>query len=169
MCAVRKSSERSSVYAAPCHSTNPLIAYFVPPNTQGAGTWGTPAFDQQNNLLYITTGNAASQDPVNGVWGSALLALDPATLQIQSHFFLPIACVDSDADWGSSSVLFESGGQPLVAASGKTGVMWVLHRPDLAPMWSYKLARDCDSPELGSGSVSTPAFDGSVLVAGSGQ
>ena len=149
--------------------TNPQIAYFVPANTEGAGTWGTPAIDEQNNLLYITLGNAASQDPVNGVWGSALLALDATTLQIQSHFFLPIAPEDSDADWGSSPVLFQSGGQPLVAASGKTGVMWVLHRPDLAPLWSYKLARDCDSPELGCGAISTPAFDGSVLVAGSGE
>jgi uncharacterized protein (TIGR03437 family) len=149
--------------------TNPQIAYFTPPNTQGAGIWGTPAFDQQNNLLYITTGNAGSQDPVNGVWGSALLALDPTTLKVQSYFFLPIAPEDSDADWGTSPVLFQSGGQPLVAASGKTGVMWVLHRPDLAPVWSYKLARDCDSPELGCGAISTPAFDGSVLVAGSGE
>jgi uncharacterized protein (TIGR03437 family) len=148
---------------------HPQIAYFTPPNTQGAGTWGTPAFDQQNNLLYITTGNGGSQDPVNGVWGSALLALDPATLQIQSYFFLPLAPTDSDADWGSSPVLFESGGQPLVAANGKTGMMFVLHRPDLTPVWSYKLARDCDSPELGCGSISTPAFDGSVLVTGAGQ
>jgi uncharacterized protein (TIGR03437 family) len=149
--------------------TNPLIAYFTPANTDGAGTWGTPAIDEQNNLLYITTGNGGSQDPVNGVWGSALLALDPATLRIQSYFFLPIAPTDSDADWGTSPVLFQSGGQPLVAASGKTGVMYVLHRPDLAPVWSYKLARDCDSPELGCGAISTPAFDGSVLVAGSGE
>ena len=149
--------------------TNPQIAYFVPANAEGAGTWGAPAIDEQNNLLYITLGNAASQDPVNGVWGSALLALDATTLRIQSYFFLPIAPEDSDADWGSSPVLFQSGGQPMLAASGKTGMMYVLHRPDLALLWSYKLATDCDSPELGCGSISTPAFDGSVLVTGAGQ
>jgi uncharacterized protein (TIGR03437 family) len=149
--------------------THPQIAYVMPPNTQGAGVWGTPAIDEQNDLVYITTGNAASQDAQNGVWGSALLALDATTLQIRAHFFLPIAPTDDDADWGSSPVLFESGGQPLVAANGKTGVMYVLHRPDLTPLWSYKLARDCDSPELGCGSISTPAFDGSVLVTGAGQ
>jgi len=149
--------------------THPQIAYVMPPNTQGAGVWGTPAIDEQNNLVYITTGNAASQDAQNGVWGSALLALDATTLQIRSYFFLPIAPTDDDADWGSSPVLFQSGGQPLVAANGKTGVMYVLHRPDLAPVWSYKLARDCDSPELGCGSISTPAFDGSVLVTGAGE
>ena len=110
-----------------------------------------------------------AQDPIKGVWGSALLALDATTLQIRSYFFLPIAPTDDDADWGTSPVLFQSGGQPLVAASGKTGMMYVLHRPDLAPLWSYKLARDCDSPELGCGSISTPAFDGSVLVTGAGE
>ncbi len=149
--------------------THPQIVYFMPANTQGAGVWGTPAIDEQNNLVYVTTGNAASQDAQGGVWGSALLALDPTTLQIRSHFFLPIAPTDDDADWGSSPVLFQSGGQPMVAASGKTGVMYVLHRPDLAPLWSYKLARDCDSPALGCGSISTPAFDGSVLVTGAGE
>ena len=149
--------------------THPQIAYFMPPNTQGAGVWGTPSFDEQNNLVYVTTGNAGSQDAVNGVWGSALLALDATTLQIQSYFFMPIPPVDGDADWGTSPMLFESGGQPLVAASGKTGVMYVLHRPDLAPVWSYKLAMDCDSPLVGCGSISTPAFDGSVLVTGAGQ
>ena len=149
--------------------THPQIVYFMPANSQGAGVWGTPSIDEQNNLIYVTTGNAGGQDAQNGVWGSALLALDATTLQMQSYFFMPVPSVDSDADWGSSSVLFESVGQPLIAANGKTGVMYVLHRPDLAPVWSYKLATDCDSPELGCGSISTPAFDGSVLVTGAGQ
>src|SRR5271157_602714 len=152
--------------ADPAH---PQIVYFTPANTLGAGVWGTPAIDEQNNLVYVTTGNAVSQDAQNGVWGSTLLALDATTLQIRSYSFLPIAPTDNDADWGSSPVLFESGGQPLVAANGKTGVIWVPHRPDLAPLWSYKLARDCDSPLLGCGSISAPAFDGSVLVTGAGQ
>jgi uncharacterized protein (TIGR03437 family) len=148
---------------------NPQIVYFTPAGTQGAGAWATPAIDEPNNLVYVTTGNAEVQDPQQGVWGSALLALDATTLQIQSYFFLPIPPVDNDADWGSSPLLFESGGQPMVAANGKTGVMYVLHRPDLAPLWSYRLAQDCDSPVLGCGSISTPAFDGSVLVTGAGQ
>jgi len=145
------------------------IVYFTPANTLGAGLWSTPAIDSQNNLVYVTTGNGASQDAQQGVWGSALLALDATTLAVQSYFFLPYLASDDDADWGSSPLLFESGGQPLVAANGKTGVMYVLHRPDLALVWSYTLARDCDSPTLGCGSISTPAFDGSVLVTGAGQ
>jgi len=101
--------------------THPQIVYFMPANSQGAGVWGTPSIDEQNNLIYVTTGNAGGQDAQNGVWGSALLALDATTLQMQSYFFMPVPSVDSDADWGSSSVLFESVGQPLIAANGKTG------------------------------------------------
>ena len=147
----------------------PQIVYFVPADAQGAGLWSTPAIDQQNNLVYVTTGNAAAQDAQQGIWGSALLALDATTLAIQSSFFIPVTAEEVDADWGSSPLLFESGGQPLVAANGKNGVMYVLHRPDLALVWSSKLARDCDSPTVGCGSISTPAFDGSVLVTGAGQ
>ncbi len=148
---------------------NPQIVSFVPDGALGAGVWSTPVFDVQNNLVYVTTGNAASQDAQQGVWGSALLGLDASTLAIQSYFFLPLTADDVDGDWGSSPTVFQSGGQPLVAANGKTGVMYVLHRPDLALVWSAKLARDCDSPTQGCGSISTPAFDGSVLVTGSGQ
>jgi outer membrane protein assembly factor BamB len=151
--------------------THPQIVYFVPSDQLGAGIWSTPAIDEQNNLIYVTTGNSIdnTQDAGQGVWGSAMLALDAATLQVQSYFFMPLTSIDDDPDWGSSPLLFQSGDQQLVAANGKNGMMYVLHRPDLALVWSYKLATDCDSPTLGCGSVSTPAFDGATLVTGSGQ
>jgi uncharacterized protein (TIGR03437 family) len=151
--------------------SHPQTVYFVPDTTAGAGLWSTPAIDQQNNLVYVTTGNAAGsvQDAQQGIWGSTLLALDATTLVIQSYFFMPLTSEEDDADWGSSPMLFESGGQPLLAANGKNGVMYVLHRPDLALVWSSKLAMDCDSPTVGCGSISTPAFDGSTLVTGAGQ
>jgi polyvinyl alcohol dehydrogenase (cytochrome) len=148
---------------------HPQIRYFTPENTQGAGVWSTPAIDEANGLVYVTTGNGGSQDSDNGVWGSALLALDAATLEVQSWFFLPQTPEEDDNDWGTSPLLFESGGQRLVAANGKNGVMYVLTRPDLSLVWSYKLAMDCDSPTQGCGSVSTPAFDGNILVTGAGQ
>ena len=151
--------------------THPRIVYFTTPDNLGSGLWSTPAIDTQNNLIYVTTGNSTNnvQDAGAGIYGSALLALDATSLQIQSYFFLPLPADDNDPDWGSSPLLFQSGGQPLVAANSKTGVMYVLHRPDLALVWSYKLATDCDSPTLGCGSISTPAFDGSMLVTGAGQ
>jgi polyvinyl alcohol dehydrogenase (cytochrome) len=149
--------------------SHPQIRYFTPENTQGASVWSTPAIDEANGLVYVTTGNGSSQDADNGVWGSALLALDAATLETRSWFFLPQTPEEGDNDLGTSPVLFESGGESFVAANGKNGVMYVLTRPDLSLVWSYTLAMDCDSPEVGCGSVSTPAFDGNILVTGAGQ
>jgi uncharacterized protein (TIGR03437 family) len=151
--------------------SNPQIVYFTTSDTPGASVWSTPAIDTQNNMIYVTTGNSTNniQDAGAGVYGSAMLALDATTLQIQSHFFMPLKPEEDDNDWGSSPSLFTAGGQPLVAASGKNGVMYVLHRPDLALVWSYQLAVDCDSPTVGCGSISTPAFNGSALITGAGQ
>ena len=151
--------------------THPQIAYFTSADVTGASIWSTPAIDTQANLIYVTTGNTTGniQDAGQGIWGSTLLALDATTLEIRSHFFMPFAPEDNDPDWGSSPILFEAGGDSLVAANGKDGVMYVLHRPDLSLVWSYKLARDCDSPTLGCGSTSTPSFDGNFLITGGGQ
>jgi outer membrane protein assembly factor BamB len=151
--------------------SQPVIRYTVPEDVVGASVWSTPAIDEQANLLYITTGNADSdvQDETQGIWGSALLVLDATTLDIQAHFFLPLHDGDIDADWGSSPLLFQTpDGSQFVAASGKTGDMWVLHRPDLTPAWAVNLAIDCIAPEFGCGSISTPAFDGRTLFTGAG-
>jgi polyvinyl alcohol dehydrogenase (cytochrome) len=151
--------------------TRPLIRYLVPQEVAGASVWSTPAIDEQANLLYITTGNADGdvQDATEGIWGSALLALDATTLEMRAYFFLPLQPGAYDADWGSSPLLFETpDGSPFVAANGKNGAMWVLHRPDLTPAWGTQLAIDCIAPEFGCGSLSTPAFDGRTLFTGAG-
>ena len=148
---------------------NPRIRYFVPEGNVGASLWSTPAIDESAGLVYVATGNAAVQDAVQGQWGSALLAMDAATLEIKSYFFRPIALFDDDADWGSSPMLFQApDGRQLVAANGKDGVMYVLSRPDLSLVWEYKIATDCDSPLVGCGSISTPAFDGQTIYTGAG-
>jgi outer membrane protein assembly factor BamB len=151
--------------------SQPLIRYFVPQDAVGASVWSTPALDEEAGVLYVTTGNAENdvQDEAQGIWGSALLALDATTLEIQAHFFLPLQSDDVDADWGSSPLLFQNrDGRRYVAASGKTGVMWVLNRRDLSPAWSANLALGCIAPELGCGALSTPAFDGQTLFAAAG-
>ena len=149
--------------------SHPLVEYLVPNGALGAGVWSTPAIDEQNNVLYVTTGNADVQDANSGSFGSALLALDATTLAIRAWFLKPIADFDSDADWGSSPTLFQTAdGRQYVAANGKDGVMYVLNRADLSLAWSYKLAMIGDDPESGQGSLSTPAFDGQTLFVGAG-
>jgi uncharacterized protein (TIGR03437 family) len=151
--------------------THPLIAYLTAEDVPGASVWSTPAIDEANNLLYVTTGNTPDnvEDASRGIWGTALLALDATTLTVQKYFFMPVTADENDPDWGSSPLLFTSGGDSFVAANGKNGMMYVLHRPDLSLVWTYKLARDCDSPTLGCGSISTPAFNGTYMISGSGQ
>ena len=151
--------------------THPLIRYLVPEDTAGASVWSTPAIDEQANVLYVTTGNADFdvQDAGQGIWGSALLALDASTLGIQAYFLLQLAPGDIAADWGSSPSLFATpDGNQFVAASGKNGIMWVLHRPDLTPVWAATLAIDCVAPEFGCGSLSTPAFDRRTVFTAAG-
>lgn len=149
--------------------SHPVVRYLAPDGALGAGVWSTPAMDDQNNLLYVTTGNADVQDANSGSWGSALLALDSTTLAIRAWFFKPIADFDPDSDWGSSPTLFRTAdGRQYVAANGKDGVMYVLNRSDLSLAWTYKLATLGDDPEAGQGSLSTPAFDGRILYAGAG-
>lgn len=149
--------------------SHPLEQYLVPDGALGAGVWSTPAIDEQNNVLYVTTGNADVQEANSGSFGSALLALDATTLAIRAWFFKPIADFDTDSDWGSSPTLFQTAdGRQYVAANGKDGVMYVLNRSDLSLAWTYKLATLGDDPEAGEGSISTPAFDGHTLYTGAG-
>jgi uncharacterized protein (TIGR03437 family) len=148
----------------------PLIRYFVPDGSVGAGLWTTPAIDETTQMIYVTTGNADAQDPSTGDWGSAMLALEAATLSVKGSFFLPIVPGDVDVDFGSSPTLFQTpDGSQLAAATGKDGVMYVVHRPGMGSAWKVKVATDCIAPELGCGSISTPAFDGRTIFVGAGQ
>ena len=146
-----------------------VIRYLVPEGVQGAGVWSTPAVDEQAGLIYVTTGDADVQSAESGYWGSAMLSLDAATLEIKSHFFLPVPDGEPDVDFGTSPTLFQTpDGAAFVAASGKDGKMYVLNRGDLSLAWQARLAQDCIEPQVGCGALSTPAFDGSVLYAGAG-
>ena len=147
---------------------NPKARYLVPENQIGAGLWSTPAIDEAANILYITTGNG-DQDPENGGFGGALLALDATSLDPLASFFLPADEQSDDFDWGSSPTLFPtSDGRNLVAATGKDGILYALSRPDLSLVWKQTVAVPCVCPECGCGSLSTPAFDGTTLYVGAG-
>ena len=148
--------------------SQPAIRYLSTDHDRGAGVWSTPAIDTATNTVFITTGTG-TQDPAAGAWGSALIALDATTLDIKSSFLLPTYLPDVDIEWGSSPTLFKSSdGSALLGATGKDGVLYALHRDDLSLAWTAKLAVGCVAPELGCGSLSTPAFDGNLLYVGAG-
>jgi outer membrane protein assembly factor BamB len=146
----------------------PLFRWLMPADSLGGGIWSTPGIDAATNTVFVTTGTG-EQDVETGTWGGSMLAMDATTLEIKSYFFLPSNSVDLDIEWGSSPSLFEtSAGLPLVAATGKDGVLYAQSRDDLSPVWSARLAIECICPECGCGSISTPAFDGHTLYVGAG-
>ncbi|HUB32050.1 MAG TPA: PQQ-binding-like beta-propeller repeat protein [Bryobacteraceae bacterium] len=150
---------------------HPLIHYLVPEGETGAGVWSSPSVDEAAGIVYVTTGNASGQDATRGVWGSALLAMDATSLEIEHYFFLPLSAAqeDEDMDWGSSPTLIDTpDGEQYVAANGKNGVFYVFHRPDLGVLWTYPVAIACAEPISGCGSVSAPSFNGSVVFTGAG-
>lgn len=151
------------------HPAQAAILYLSSDDDPGSGVWSTPAIDTATNTVFITTGTGA-QDPEAGAWGEAFIALDATTLDIKSYFLLPTFVPDADIEWGSSPTLFTSpDGTPLVGATGKDGILYALYRDDLSLAWTAKLAVGCISPEQGCGSLSTPAFDGSLLYVGAGD
>lgn len=148
--------------------TKPLVKYLAPPDVIGAGVWSSPAIDEATNTVFVTTGTG-NQDAKTGLWGGTLLALDADTLAVKSYFFLPTNSLEDDIEWGSSPTLFTSAdGKPLLAASGKDGILYALTRDGLKLVWQTTVAFGCICPECGCGSLSTPAFDGATLFSGAG-
>ena len=147
----------------------PLIHYLMAEGQSGAGVWSTPAIDPATNTLFATTGNGDDpQDVSIGNFTEAAVSMDAGTLEVQAYYLLSEAESEADLDWGSSPTLFAGGGVPMVAATGKDGILYALERSSMAPVWTTPLAVGCIAPEAGCGSLSTPAFDGTTLFAGAG-
>src|SRR5579864_1865996 len=148
----------------------PLIRYLMIEDSVGAGVWSTVAIDAATNTLFATTGNGDDpQDPSIGNYPEAALALDADTLEVQAYYLLPAEDSQYDLDWGSSPTLFTpSNGVPMMAATGKDGILYALRRSDLSLAWETQLAVGCIDPQDGCGSLSTPAFDGATLFVGAG-
>ena len=151
----------------------PLFRWLAPEDPTeeedtGAGVWLTPAIDTSTDTVFVTTGTG-NQISERGLWGGTMLSFDATTLEMKNYFFLPTNSLEDDIEWGSSVTLFESSqGMPMAAATGKDGILYAQHREDLAPAWQTVLAVGCIAPELGCGSLSTPAFDGHTLFVGAG-
>jgi len=153
----------------PSDPQQPLIRYLMDPDETGAGVWSTPAINAATNMMFLNTGNGDIQDIDSGNWSEAMLAVDAGTLEIKASFLLPADEVDADLDWGSSPTLFTPpGGVPMVAATGKDGVLYALQQSDLSLVWKTEIAIGCVDPQAGCGSLSTPAFDGTTLFVGGG-
>lgn len=142
---------------------------------QGAAVWSSITIAEDENRIYVTTGNRIG--PASATPNSqAFLAMDPKTLAILDRWQNPTTLENSD--FGSSPALAEGGGMKLVAATNKDGWLYVLRRDNLAagPVWKYQMAviDPADptvggDPTAGFGSISTPAFARGKLFAAGGK
>lgn len=156
----------------PSNPQKPLIAHLVPDGQQGGGLWTTPAINSQTNTLFLDTGNPGNPSDLSsaGNLSEALISMDATSLQVKSLFRLPDSELNGDFDWGSSPTLFTpANGVPMVAASGKDGVLYALRQDNMKLVWQRQVALTCDEPQYGCGSLSTPAFDGTTLFMGAGE
>jgi len=120
--------------------------FTVPPGSDGAAVWSTPAIDAATGRLYVGTGNnyhAPTTDTED-----SMMALDAATGQILGHFqatandsfSLPDNPAGPDYDFGASpNLLTGPGGQQLVGEGQKSGTYWALDRATLKPVWSTQI------------------------------
>jgi len=122
----------------------------------GASTWLTGSYDPELNLLYWPTGNPGPDyngevRPGDNLFSNSLLALDPATGEMQWYFqFTP----HDTHDWDSTEipVLFdvEINGRErkLVAMANRNGFYYVLDREDGAFVTGIPFARQTWAEEL---------------------
>jgi len=135
----------------------------VPNGQIGGGIWTSPALDPSTGTIYTDTGtkNLPTQHDAQ-----ALLAVDAGTLEIKDHWELPNADAVLDSDFGTSTTLFTTpGGQKMVSAINKNGVVYAFKEGDLAagPVWSDTIAEGGDCPTCGESSVSSGAYGDNQL------
>jgi outer membrane protein assembly factor BamB len=138
----------------------------VPDGEVGGGIWTTPVVDPVSNTVFVSTGNGTS---ASQSYAQAIVALDADTLAVKSSWSLPANDPTTDADFGTSPVLFtDSTGRALVAVTNKNGVLYAFQRDDLSagPVWQTRIAASSDT--AGGGTVSTGFFDGQRLYYAAG-
>lgn len=150
-------------------------APLVEPGRQGATVWSTVSVAEEEDRLYVATGNRIG-DLNAEPNAQAILAVDAHTLAVVDRWQNPTTL--ENADFGSSPTLVDAGGQKLVAATSKDGWLYVLRRSSLAagPLWKFQLATvdpahpgEGGDPSAGFGSISSPTVANGLLVAAGGR
>ena len=139
-------------------------SYLVPPGSNGAPVWATPAIDTATGTLYAGTGNAYSGTAAPTT--DSIVAIDAATGELLGHFQGTAGDVFTttsggqfgpDYDFGSSPNLITGPtGQKLVGEGAKSGTYWAVDRATMAMAWSFTTGPG--SP-LG-GILGSTAYDG---------
>ncbi len=137
--------------------------FMVPPGSDGAAVWSTPAIDPATGRLYAGTGNNYHNPTTDTE--DAVIAVDTATGAIVAKyqatsgdsFSLADNPTGPDADFGASpNLMTGADGLPLVGEGQKSGTYWALNRATLQPIWHTSVG---PSGPLG-GILGSTAYDG---------
>jgi polyvinyl alcohol dehydrogenase (cytochrome) len=143
--------------------------FTLPPGSDGAGVWSTPAIETSTGLLYVGTGN--NYHPPTTDTEDAVLALDTSSGRVVGRFqataadsfSLPNNPLGPDYDFGASpNLITGAGGQQIVGEGQKSGTYWALDRATLKPAWH---ANAGPSGYLG-GILGSTAYDGKRVYTG---
>lgn len=144
---------------------NVFTAYTVPPGSNGAPVWSTPAIDTETGVLYAGTGNAYSGAAAPTT--DAIVAIDARSGALLGHFQGTAGDVFSsggsngpDADFGASpNLIVGAGGRRLVGEGAKSGTYWAVDRRTMAPVWSFTTGPGT----LLGGILGSTAYDGTRI------
>ena len=109
----------------------------------GASIWSTPAYDEDLNLLYVTTGNAGNDwfggdRAGDNLYAASIVAIDKDTGKLKWHF-QEVHHDIWDYDSPAAPVLFDvdSNGNTVkgIGAPGKTGWLYLLDRATGEPLY----------------------------------
>jgi polyvinyl alcohol dehydrogenase (cytochrome) len=143
----------------------------------GGGIWSSPAVDASSNALFVTSGN----DDCNSAVQNSIFRLDATTMAVQSYWQAPGNSLVSDADFGSTPMLFTAtvGGttRRMVGGESKNGTYYALDRDNLAagPLWSHVVEDNtalAGAPCQDKNTISSSAWAGPgtpIMVAGLAQ
>lgn len=142
-------------------------AFFVPEGQRGADIWNSPVLSADGATVLVATGNDFGG--FNGPYTRALIALDPASLQIlDSH---REAAAGEDLDFGNTPIVFhDSQGRALVGANNKNGVFYAydLAHVGAGAVWTRQTGIEIGvipayDPNLGAGGTLFIVGDNGVI------
>ncbi|MDX2192091.1 MAG: methanol/ethanol family PQQ-dependent dehydrogenase [Gemmatimonadales bacterium] len=97
----------------------------------GGTTWGWYSYDPELNLLYYSTGNPGSwnpdQRPGDNKWSMTMFARNPETGKVKWAYQMT-PHDEWDYDGVNENILFERGGQKLLAHFDRNGIGYVVDR-----------------------------------------
>jgi PQQ-dependent dehydrogenase (methanol/ethanol family) len=108
----------------------------------GAPVWGTPTFDPTLNMVYFSTGNAATtawggNRAGTNLFATSVVAVD-ATAGTLQWFFQWTHHDIWDFDGPQPTILFNYNGVPALEHTSKTGWMFILDRASGEPLIPYQ-------------------------------